>query len=191
MQLMNIGQAAAAAGVTPKMVRHYETLGLIPEAERTEAGYRLYGVREIAMLRFIRQSRSLGFSMDQIASLMSLWGDPGRHSSDVKRVAMLQLEELEQRQRELDQMRGTLEQLVSQCRGDHTAHCAILENLADAPASTVIPAGGARARKALKQVRPGERRIARARHPARAATAASVPAHAALSAWAFSFSDPA
>jgi Cu(I)-responsive transcriptional regulator len=191
MQLMNIGQAAAAAGVTPKMIRHYETLGLIPEAERTEAGYRLYGVREIAMLRFIRQSRSLGFSMDQIASLMSLWGDPARHSSDVKRVAMLQLEELEQRQRELDQMRGTLEQLVSQCRGDHTARCAILENLADPPASAVVPASGARARKALKEVRPGERRIARARRPARAATAASVPAHAALSAWAFSFSDPA
>jgi Cu(I)-responsive transcriptional regulator len=126
MQLMNIGQAAAAAGVTPKMIRHYETLGLIPEAERTEAGYRLYGEREIAMLRFVRQSRSLGFSMNQIDSLMSLWRDPARRSSDVKRVAMLQLEELEQRQRELDQMRTTLDSLVAQCRGDHTAHCAIL-----------------------------------------------------------------
>ena len=190
MQLMNIGQAAAAAGVTPKMIRHYETLGLIPEAERTEAGYRLYGEREIAMLRFIRQSRGLGFSMEQIGSLMSLWRDPARHSSDVKRVATLQLEELEQRQRELDQMRGTLEKLVSRCRGDHTAHCAILETLADAPAAP-LPAGGAdRGRKSLKQVLPGERHAPRAQRHVREVTAAAAPAHA-LSVWSRSFSRPA
>lgn len=188
MQLMNIGEAAAAAGVTPKMIRHYEALGLIPEAERTEAGYRLYGEREIAMLRFIRQSRSLGFSMEQIDSLMSLWRNPARQSSDVKRVALEQLTELEQRQRELDEMRSTLEGLVAQCRGDHTAHCAILETLAHTPTLPMASATPERGRKALKQVRAGGRRAPRARHPARAEAAASVPAHAALSAWARSFS---
>jgi Cu(I)-responsive transcriptional regulator len=188
MQLMNIGEAAAAAGVTPKMIRHYETLGLIPEAERTDAGYRLYGDREISMLRFIRQSRSLGFSMEQIGSLMSLWRDPARQSSDVKRVALAQLVELEQRQRELDEMRSTLDRLVAQCRGDHTAHCAILETLAHAPTPTIAPADPERARKALKQVRAGERRAPRARHPGRTEATAGVAAHAALSAWARPFS---
>lgn len=188
MQLKNIGQAAAAAGVTPKMIRHYETLGLIPVPGRTEAGYRLYGEREIAMLRFIRQSRSLGFSMEQIGSLMSLWQDPSRQSGDVKRVALGQLSELEQRQRELDQMRSTLQDLVAQCRGDHSSHCAILETLAHAPTRALAPAGPEAARKALKQVRAGERRAPRARHAARPEAAKAVPAHAALSAWARSFS---
>lgn len=189
MQMMNIGQAAAAAGVTPKMVRHYESLGLIPEAERTDAGYRLYGAREIAMLRFIRQSRSLGFSMGQIDALLSLWRDPARQSSDVKQVAVRQLADLEQRQRELDQMRATLEGLVAQCRGDQSAHCAILEQLADAPAAASASPG--RPRKDLKEVRPGERRGPRALRPARAAVAAAAPAHSALSAWARSFAQAA
>lgn len=190
MRFMNIGQAAAAAGVTPKMVRHYEALGLIPQAERTEAGYRLYGEREIGMLRFIRQSRGVGFSMEQIEALLSLWRDPARQSSDVKRVALEQLAGLEERQRELDQMRGTLEDMVAQCRGDHTAHCAILETLADAPVQPPAAAGPQRAKRALKQARPGERRTAsRARRPAQAAAVA--PPHAALSAWARSFAHPA
>jgi Cu(I)-responsive transcriptional regulator len=188
MQLMNIGQAAAAAGVTPKMIRHYETLGLVPEVERTDAGYRLYGEQEIAMLRFIRQSRSLGFSMEQIGALMSLWRDPARQSSDVKRVAREQLAELEQRQNELDQMRSTLEDLVAQCRGDHSSHCAILDTLADAPLRPLPAAGPERAKKALKEVRPGERRSSPTRHSVRAQPAPSLPAHAALSAWARSFS---
>jgi Cu(I)-responsive transcriptional regulator len=188
MQLKNIGEAAAAAGVTPKMIRHYESLGLIPQAERTDAGYRLYGEREIAMLRFIRQSRSLGFSMEQIDALMSLWRDPARQSSDVKRVALEQLAELERRQRELDQMRGTLEDLVAQCRGDHSSHCAILETLAHAPTRALASAGPERARKALKQVQAGERRASRAHRPGRVEAAAAVPAHAALAAWARSLS---
>lgn len=124
MQLLNIGDAAASAGVTPKMIRHYEALGLIPEPLRTDAGYRLYGGREVAMLRFIRQSRTLGFSMQQIESLMTLWRKPDRQSREVRQVALQQLRELEERQRELDQMRTTLEDLVSRCRGDHSAHCA-------------------------------------------------------------------
>jgi Cu(I)-responsive transcriptional regulator len=179
MQLMNIGDAAAAAAVTPKMIRHYESLGLMPEAERTEAGYRLYGEREVAMLRFIRQSRGLGFSMQQIEALLSLWRDPSRHSRQVKQVAQKQLEELQERQRELDQMRSTLEDLVMQCRGDETAHCAILDNLARAQA---VPKGSpGRAKKSLKVARPGERRPARPRRE-RAHTAPQNP-HAALVAW--------
>ena len=116
MQSMNIGEAAAAAGVTPKMIRHYETLGLVPEPDRTEAGYRLYGEREVAMLRFIRQSRGLGFSTKQIESLLALWRDDGRESREVKQVAAQQLAELEERQREIDQMRSTLQQLVARPR---------------------------------------------------------------------------
>lgn len=133
MRYMNIGEAAAAAGVTPKMIRHYEALGLVPEPERTEAGYRLYGERELSMLRFIRQSRSLGFSIQQIEALMSLWRDPGRRSQDVKEVARRQLEELQERQRELDQVRATIEQLAGLRQGDHGAHCAILAKVAAFP----------------------------------------------------------
>jgi Cu(I)-responsive transcriptional regulator len=180
MQLMNIGEAATAAGVTPKMIRHYESLGLIPAAERTDAGYRLYGEREISMLRFIRQARGLGFSIQQIEELMSLWGDPERQSQDVKEVARRQLQELEERQRELDQMRATLEQMVAQCRGDHSAHCVILDQLASAPPSphTVVP----RPRRSLKEVRPGDRRQAIQRTVRQHKSAAE--AHGALSAWA-------
>lgn len=182
MTYLNIGDAAAAAGVTPKMIRHYEMLGLIPAAGRTEAGYRLYGERELSMLRFIRQSRGLGFSMQQIEELMSLWRDPGRRSQDVKDVARRQLEELQARQRELDAMRSTLEQMVAECRGDHSAHCVILEQLA-------VPAGQAqearRARKTLKEVRAGEKRPARPREPAPA------PGHVVLAAWTRAFAHPA
>lgn len=182
MQLMNIGDAATAAGVTPKMIRHYETLGLIPEPERTEAGYRLYGTTEIAMLRFIRQSRSLGFSMKQIHSLMSLWQDGSRHSSDVKQLALGQLSELEQRQRELDQMRSTLEQLVAQCRGDDSSHCVILESLADASTTALVATGRERAKRSLKESKPGEQRGSRLVDLPKAASVH--PVHAALSAWA-------
>lgn len=184
MQPMNIGEAAAAAGVTPKMIRHYEALGLIPAPERTDAGYRLYGEREISMLRFIRQARGVGFPMQQIEALMSLWRDPGRQSQDVKRVAQQQLQELEERQRELDQMRTTLQQMVAKCPGDHSAHCVILDQLAAAatgpqPAAAVIQT---RPRRTLKEVRPGEHRPARRAVPQQ--KAAPAPGHAALSAWA-------
>ena len=184
MHYMNIGEAAAAAGVTPKMIRNYESLGLIPEPERTDAGYRLYGERELSMLRFIRQSRSLGFSMQQIEALMSLWRDPERSSHDVKEVARRQLAELQERQRELDQMRATLEEMVAACRGDHGAHCFILERLA--VASDQGTSGATRARRTLKQVRPGEKRptIGR-REPA------SPSSHGALAAWTHTFARPA
>jgi Cu(I)-responsive transcriptional regulator len=185
MHYLNIGQAAAAAGVTPKMIRHYEALGLIPAAERTDAGYRLYGERDISMLRFIRQARSVGFSMQQIEELMSLWQDPARQSQDVKRVAQGQLEDLEERQRELDQMRATLEQMVARCRGDHSAHCVILDQLASAPAAVQGASATiqTRPRRALKEVRPGEQRPARSR-TVRQHKEMPVQGHVALSAWA-------
>ena len=133
------------------------------------------------MLRFIRQARSLGFSMQQIEELMRLWRDPGRQSQAVKQVAQRQLQELADRQRELDQMRATLEQMVSRCRGDQGAHCVILDQLASGGA--VQAAGAIRTRPALKVVRPGEKRPAAGRRaPHREHTPAA--AHVALSAWA-------
>jgi Cu(I)-responsive transcriptional regulator len=177
MQHMNIGEAAAAAGVTPKMIRHYESLGMIPSVERTEAGYRLYSPREVGMLRFIRQSRALGFSVKQIEQLLALWRDDHRSSREVKELAQQQLDELEARQREIDEMRSTLQQLVAQCRGDDTPHCAILQELSatDAPA-TAKPA------KTLKEVKAGTTR-ARTKKAHDCHPAPAEPAHALLAAW--------
>jgi Cu(I)-responsive transcriptional regulator len=174
---MNIGQAASAAGVTPKMIRHYESLGLIPEAVRTDSGYRLYGERELEQLRFIRQSRALGFSIPQIESLLALWREDGRSSMEVKRVAQMQLEQLELRQKELDQMRHTLANLVAQCAGDDHAHCVILESLSTADTRSA-PAPAARS---LKEVKPGEK-VAPKRAASKAPQVAERP-HAALVAW--------
>jgi MerR family copper efflux transcriptional regulator len=92
--LMNIGEAATAAGVSAKMIRHYEQIGLLPAAERSESGYRLYGEREVSVLRFIRQSRRLGFSVAQIAELIGLWSDSQRTSREVKAVAQRHLADL-------------------------------------------------------------------------------------------------
>lgn len=187
MPHLNIGQAASAAGVTPKMIRHYEQLGLIPAVDRTDAGYRLYGEREVAMLRFIRQARGLGFSIKQIESLLALWRDDGRESREVKALAQQQLDELAQRQRELDQMRDTLSRLVTHCAGDHGARCAILERLADAAETAAAPAQPTVPQKTLKQVRAGSRGTPRTK-PARTTTPThETPAHSGLMAWSRSF----
>lgn len=129
-QLMNIGEAAKAADVSPKMIRHYEQTGLLPQAERSDSGYRLYGEREISVLRFIRQSRRLGFSMPQIADLIGQWGDNHRTSRQVKAIAERHLADLEEKLQEIAEMKAGLEQLVQACAGDDHAHCAILDNLA-------------------------------------------------------------
>lgn len=129
-RLMNIGDAAKAAGVSPKMIRHYEQTGLLPQAERSESGYRLYSEREISVLRFIRQSRRLGFSMLQIAELIGQWGDAHRSSRQVKTIAQRHLADLEEKLKEIAEMKAGLEQLVEACAGDDHAHCAILEKLA-------------------------------------------------------------
>lgn len=183
MHPMNIGQAAAAAGVTPKMIRHYESLGLIPEAERTEAGYRLYTRREVDMLRFVRQARTLGFPIQQIDSLLRLWGDEQRQSRAVKAVARAQLQELEQRRREIEEMQRTLEGLVADCAGDEGTRCAILDGLA-APIAREIPIITTRPASTLKEIKPGSRSARPRKAPAPAA-------HAGLEAWSRTFGAPA
>lgn len=182
MTHMNIGEAAAAAGVTPKMIRHYESLGMIPDVQRTESGYRLYSPREVAMLRFIRQARTLGFPVKQIESLLALWQDDHRASREVKELAQQQLHELEERQREIDEMRATLSQMVALCKGDDDPHCAILEQLSGAPAQPDAAAERP-ASKNLKQVRAGTKAPARKACHEAAAPAGPAPAHAALMAW--------
>jgi Cu(I)-responsive transcriptional regulator len=129
---MNIGEAAGKAGVTPKMVRHYESLGLLPKVHRTEAGYRIYGAAEVHTLRFIKRSRDLGFSMAEIAELVKLWQDRRRPSSSVKKVASAHVEELDRKIKELEAMRKTLKTLIHCCHGDDRPDCPILEDLESA-----------------------------------------------------------
>lgn len=127
---MNIGDAANASGVSAKMIRHYEEIGLIPAANRSDAGYRTYAERDIHLLRFIRQGRLLGFSMKQIAELIGLWLDQSRPSSKVKQLALSHIAELNDKIKELQAMKGTLEQLARHCHGDARPECPILDGLA-------------------------------------------------------------
>ncbi|MGS0740775.1 Cu(I)-responsive transcriptional regulator [Glaciimonas sp. GG7] len=126
---VNIGGAAQASGVSAKMIRHYEEIGLIPAAIRTEAGYRTYSERDVHLLRFIRQSRILGFSMKQISALIGLWLDQSRPSSKVKQLAQEHLRELDTKISELQAMKLTLERLAASCHGDTRADCPILDGL--------------------------------------------------------------
>lgn len=126
---MNIGQAAQASGVSTKMVRYYEEIGLIPKARRTMAGYRVYGSADVHSLRFIKQARNLGFSIERIGKLLALWRDRRRPSRQVKELAHAHIEELESRIREMQDMKRTLEMLVKQCHGDDRPDCPILEGL--------------------------------------------------------------
>lgn len=128
---MNIGEAAKASGVSAKMIRHYESVGLFPEAVRTEAGYRQYADREISTLRFIRHSRDLGFSIEQIRELLGLWQNRKRPSRQVKALAQAHLHELDAKLLELQAMKGALEHLVECCAGDGRPDCPIIEGLAD------------------------------------------------------------
>ena len=126
---MNIQQAARAAGLSAKMVRHYEEIGLIPKAKRTYSGYRTYSDKEIHVLRFIRQARSLGFSIKQIGELLGLWQDRRRPSSKVKKLALEHVQELEAKIEEMRAMKATLERLASHCHGDDRPDCPILDEL--------------------------------------------------------------
>jgi Cu(I)-responsive transcriptional regulator len=133
---MNIGEAATAAGVSAKMIRHYEQIGLLPPAMRTGAGYRQYGERDVSVLRFIRQSRRLGFSMQQIADLLALWSNTRRASRKVKVLAEQHVADLEQKMREMAEMKQALEHMIASCRGDDHAECAIIDGLAaDSPSA--------------------------------------------------------
>jgi len=149
---MNIGEAAAASGVSAKMIRHYESIDLLPPADRSDAGYRRYADRDVSMLRFIRHSRDLGFSLEQIRELLNLWQDRKRSSRQVKALAQAHIAELNEKLRELQAMKATLEHLVQGCHGDDRPDCPIIETLgADAPVlpETARVAGPGRAVRAV------------------------------------------
>ena len=126
---MNIGEAAKASGVSAKMIRYYESIGLIPAAGRTGSGYRVYTATEVQLLRFIRRSRDLGFPVEKIGELLALWRDRTRHSADVKRLATEQIDGLERKVREMQAMIDTLRHLADACCGDHRPDCPILADL--------------------------------------------------------------
>ncbi|HVL10615.1 MAG TPA: Cu(I)-responsive transcriptional regulator [Burkholderiaceae bacterium] len=128
---MNIGQAAQATGVTAKMIRYYESIHLIRQSRRTDAGYRTYGENDLHTLHFIKRARKLGFSLEQIRNLLSLWEDSARASADVKAIALAHVAELDKRIIELTEMRDTLRHLAHACSGDQRPDCPILTGLAD------------------------------------------------------------
>jgi len=147
---MNIGEAAKASGVSAKMIRYYESTGLIPAAGRTGSGYRVYSDTEVQMLRFIRRSRDLGFPVEKIAELLALWRDRSRHSADVKRLAQEQIDGLERKISEMQAMKLTLQHLADACCGDHRPECPILADLGGGPSQML---GTGVARSALRDDR--------------------------------------
>ncbi|MBA5606999.1 Cu(I)-responsive transcriptional regulator [Duganella sp. FT3S] len=133
---MNIGEVAAISGVSAKKIRHYESIGLLPQPGRTDAGYRRYGDKDVARLRFIRHCRDLGFALDQVGELLDLWQNRDRSSRQVKALAQAHLAELDAKLRELQQMRTALESLVRCCHGDERPDCPIIESLEAAEGAT-------------------------------------------------------
>jgi MerR family copper efflux transcriptional regulator len=129
---MNIGSAARDSGISAKMIRHYESLGLLRQPKRTGAGYRVYDENDIHTLGFVRRARDLGFSIKEIKDLLSLWRNRHRSSADVRTIAQRHIAELEAKIAELQGMRRTLEDLVRHCHGDTRPACPILEDLAGA-----------------------------------------------------------
>lgn len=125
-----IGQAAHATAVTPKMIRHYEALKLIPRAVRTVGDYRVYSENDLHTLRFIKRARALGFSMKEIEALLGLWRNQRRASAEVKRLATKHIAELDEKIREMESMRAVLAELASRCHGDARPECPILQDLA-------------------------------------------------------------
>ena len=130
MQSMNIGQAATASGVTAKMIRHYEEIGLVRPPSRTAANYRKYSENEVHILRFIKRARALGFSMPDIKELLGLWQSKGRSSASVKKIAGRHIAELKQKIAETQSMVAALEHLARHCHGDERPECPILDDLA-------------------------------------------------------------
>jgi len=127
---MNIGEAARASGVSAKMIRYYESIGLIAPVQRTAAGYRVYGHDDVHALKFISRARDLGFSVAEMGGLLALWRDQSRASADVKAIALRHVAELEEKARALQAMSRTLRHLADHCSGDHRPHCPIIEDLA-------------------------------------------------------------
>ena len=138
---MNIGEAAEASGVSAKMIRYYEKTGLVDPAERTPSGYRVYTDRDVHTLRFIRRSRDLGFSVEQIRNLLGLWSDRSRASADVKAVARDHVGRLCQKVAELQAMIETLNDLAKNCSDDERPDCPILRDLAEGPQPECAGAG--------------------------------------------------
>lgn len=127
---MNIGHASKQSGVSQRMIRHYEGIGLIPKAARRNSGYREYDEKDVHTLRFIRRARDLGFPIEEIGQLLALWQDRSRASADVKALALGRAAELKRKARELDEMRRSLEELADSCHGDDRPDCPILGGLA-------------------------------------------------------------
>jgi Cu(I)-responsive transcriptional regulator len=127
---MNIGQASTSSGVSAKMIRYYESIGLVGPAKRTESGYRQYSETEVQVLRFIKRSRDLGFSLERIKTLIGLWQDTTRKSADVKKLAALHIAELNNDISKLESIRDELQHLADCCHGDNRPDCPILDDLA-------------------------------------------------------------
>ncbi len=136
---MNIGEAAIKTGISVKMLRYYEEIGLVRPALRTYSGYRVYQDKDIETLRFVRRARDLGFQVKEIATLLALWHDEGRSSAEVKRVALSHVTELEERRQHLDEMIRTLRHLADNCHGDTRPDCAILVTLGAENSTTPPP----------------------------------------------------
>lgn len=127
---MNIGEASRASGISAKMIRHYESLGLLRAIARSAAGYRQYNAATVHTLRFVRRARDLGFGLHEIETLLQLWADGSRASGDVKRIALAHVADLEQRIARMQAMQRTLDQLAHACHGDARPDCPILDDLA-------------------------------------------------------------
>ena len=128
---MNIGEASKASGVSTKMIRYYEQIGLIKPAHRTHSDYRTYTDNDIHTLRFVRRARDLGFTVEQMKTLLALWRDRTRASADVKAIAMEQIAELERKAAAIAEMTRTLKHLANNCHGDHRPDCPIIEGFAE------------------------------------------------------------
>ena len=126
---MKIGEIAKASGVSQRMIRHYEKIGLMPPAARRDSGYRDYDQKSLHALRFIGRARDAGFPVDDIRELLALWNDRERSSADVKALALARASELKRKANELNAMRRTLEELAAHCHGDDRPDCPILDEL--------------------------------------------------------------
>jgi MerR family copper efflux transcriptional regulator len=128
---MNIGIVAERSGVPPKTIRYYESIGLIPSADRRPNGYRTYSVVDMHTLNFIKRARNLGFSVEDVRDLLELWRDKRRTSAAVKALATRHLDELDRKIAEIQSMRRTLADLIERCRGDRRPDCPILDDFSD------------------------------------------------------------
>lgn len=134
---MKIGEASAASGISERMIRHYEKIGLMPKPMRRDSGYRDYDERDVHTLKFIGRARDLGFSLDEIGRLLELWHDRSRASADVKALALDRARELKRKEKALHEMRRSLEHLAASCHGDERPECPILGGLEGSPARPV------------------------------------------------------